>query len=47
MTRSAWEVGDGPNDLPNPQWLVPIEGARWAPLEAQYYQVRGTPDERS
>lgn len=45
MSHSAWSVGDGPNHLVYPQWLVPIESTRWAPLEGQWYNVRGTPDE--
>jgi peptide/nickel transport system substrate-binding protein len=44
--HTAWEVGDGPNHLVYPQWLVPIEPERWAPLEGQMYNVRGTPDEK-
>jgi peptide/nickel transport system substrate-binding protein len=44
--HSAWEVGDGPNHLVYPQWLVPLEPTRWAPLEGQMYNVRGTPDEK-
>lgn len=43
MIRSGWEVGDGPNHLVFPQWLVPIEPERWAPLEGQWYNLRGTP----
>ena len=45
MTRCDWGVGDGPNCLVYPQWLVPIEETRWAPLEGRYYAVRGTPKE--
>jgi peptide/nickel transport system substrate-binding protein len=44
--HSSWEVGDGPNHLVYPQWLVPIEPERWAPLEGQMYNVRGTPAEK-
>lgn len=46
LTTTAWEVGDGPNHLVYPQWLVPLERARWAPLEGTFYAVRGTPKER-
>jgi peptide/nickel transport system substrate-binding protein len=42
MSHTNWEVGDGPNNLVYPQWLVPLENTRWAPLEGQYYAVRGT-----
>jgi peptide/nickel transport system substrate-binding protein len=45
LTRSNWEVGDGPNHLVYPQWLVPIERQRWAPLNGNWYAVRGTPKE--
>ena len=45
MTRPDWEVGDGPNHLVFPQWLVPLEADRWAPLEGQFYNQRGTPKE--
>jgi ABC-type transport system substrate-binding protein len=44
-TQSAWEVGNGPDHLAQAAWLVPIEPTRWAPLEGQFYNVRGTPDE--
>jgi peptide/nickel transport system substrate-binding protein len=40
--KTAWEVGDGPNHLVYPQWLVPMELERWAPLNGQWYAVRGT-----
>jgi peptide/nickel transport system substrate-binding protein len=46
-STTAWEVGDGPNHLVYPQWLVPIESERWAPLEGQWYNVRGTPEENT
>ncbi len=42
MGHTNWEVGDGPNHLVYPQWLVPIEFTRWAPLEGQWYQQLGT-----
>jgi peptide/nickel transport system substrate-binding protein len=42
MIHSNWEVGDGPNHLVYPQWLVPLEFTRWAPLEGQWYQQLGT-----
>jgi peptide/nickel transport system substrate-binding protein len=42
MAHSNWEVGDGPNCLVYPQWIVPIEYTRWAPLEGQWYQQLGT-----
>ena len=40
--KSNWEVGDGPNHLVYPQWLVPLEYSRWAPLHGTGQDVRGT-----
>ncbi|MGH3501764.1 MAG: ABC transporter substrate-binding protein [Nocardioidaceae bacterium] len=45
MAHGAWEVGDGPDHLTGPWWFVPIEPARWAPLEGRWWQVKGTPEE--
>jgi peptide/nickel transport system substrate-binding protein len=42
MAHSNWEVSDGPNLLVYPQWLVPMESSRWAPLEGEMYHARGT-----
>ena len=42
MSKTDWEASDGPNHLDNPTWLVPIETARWAPLEGMFYGLRGT-----
>jgi len=36
------ELGDGPNHLVYPAWLVPIENTRWAPLYGAWYSVMGT-----
>ena len=43
LNRADWGVGDGPNCLVYPQWMVPIEPTRWAPLEGTFYEVLGTP----
>jgi peptide/nickel transport system substrate-binding protein len=43
MSTTNWEVGDGPNHLVYPQWLVPLEQTRWAPLQGRFYSLRGTP----
>ena len=43
MSHTNWEVGDGPNHLVYPQWMVPLENSRWAPLEGAWYQYSGTP----
>ncbi len=44
QSKTAWEVGNGPDHLTNPTWLVPIENSRWAPLHGQMYSLRGTPE---
>jgi peptide/nickel transport system substrate-binding protein len=46
MTKTAGEVGDGPNHLVFPQWVVPVEPSRWAPLHGAMYEVRGTSEEK-
>ena len=45
MSKTAWEVGDGPNHLVYPQWMVPIEDTRWAPLHGAFYNAKGTEKE--
>jgi peptide/nickel transport system substrate-binding protein len=47
LTTTAWEVGDGPNHLVYPQWLVPLENQRWAPLEGTFFNAIGTPQEKT
>ena len=42
MAHSNWEVGDGPNHLLYPQWMLPMEFSRWAPLQGQMYAAKGT-----
>jgi peptide/nickel transport system substrate-binding protein len=42
MCHSNWEVGDGPNHLLYPQWMLPMEYSRWAPLQGQMYNSIGT-----
>ncbi|HWQ13459.1 MAG TPA: ABC transporter substrate-binding protein, partial [Roseiflexaceae bacterium] len=46
MSNADWGIGDGPNHLVYPQWLVPIEPERWAPLHGQGYQLKGTATEK-
>ena len=43
--RDSWNMGDGPDHLVFPNWLVPIWNGRWAPLYGAWYGVRGTPKE--
>lgn len=45
--RDSWELGDGPDHVVFPAWLVPIEHGRWAPLYGRWYSVRGTELENS
>jgi len=47
MCHSNWSLGDGPNCLVYPQWLVPMENTRWAPLQGQMYASIGTKAYRS
>lgn len=35
--------GDGANCLVYANWLLPMDNARWAPLEGQWYLEQGTP----
>ena len=43
---TAWEVGDGPNHLVFPSWVVADEPERWAPLHGKGYSLRGTAAEK-
>ena len=43
--RTNWEVGDGPDHLLYPSWVVPNEPTRWAPLCGRLLQFAGTPAE--
>jgi peptide/nickel transport system substrate-binding protein len=43
---TTWEVGDGPNHLVFPSWLVADEIERWAPLHGRGYTLRGTASEK-
>jgi peptide/nickel transport system substrate-binding protein len=45
MAHSNWEVTDTPSILVIAPWVVPIEPSRWAPLEGQFYTLRGTAGE--
>ena len=45
--HTNWEVGDGPNHLLYPSWMVPNEPERWAPLCGRTFQYRGTPWENT
>jgi peptide/nickel transport system substrate-binding protein len=41
--HTNWEVGDGPDHLLYPSWVVPNENSRWAPLSGGVLQYAGTP----
>ncbi len=43
--RGGWGVGDGPNFLVFPNWVVPVDNDRWAPLYGAWYKVLGTDKE--
>jgi len=43
--RNSWGLGDGPDHLVFPHWLVPIDNNRWAPLYGAWYKVKGTEKE--
>ncbi|HVX47034.1 MAG TPA: ABC transporter substrate-binding protein [Mycobacteriales bacterium] len=47
MSHSNWGVGDGPNCLVYPQWIVPLEPSRWAPLEGNWNLLTGTSKQKS
>jgi len=42
QSNADWGIGDGPNHLVYPQWLVPLEATRWSPLQGKFYELRGT-----
>jgi len=43
--HTNWEVGDGPDHLLYPSWVVPNEPDRWAPLCGRLLQYEGTSSE--
>ena len=45
--HTNWEVGDGPDHLLYPSWVVPNEPERWAPLGGNYLLVQGTDKENA
>jgi peptide/nickel transport system substrate-binding protein len=45
--HTNWEVGDGPDHLLYPSWVVPNEPDRWAPLCGRKLQFEGTAQESS
>jgi peptide/nickel transport system substrate-binding protein len=45
--HTNWEVGDGPDHLLYPSWVVPNEDSRWAPLTGHVLADAGTPLETS
>ena len=45
--RTAWEVGDGPDHLLYPSWVIPNETERWAPLCGKMFQLQGTAQENT
>ncbi|GAB3401942.1 ABC transporter substrate-binding protein [Flindersiella endophytica] len=45
MSKTAWEVSTV-TVAADMLWLMPMEPSRWAPLQGQFYSLRGTPDEK-
>ena len=45
--HTNWEIGDGPDHLLYPSWVVPNEPDRWAPLSGRLFQYLGTTSEMS
>jgi len=43
--KDSWEVGDGPNHLVYPQWMVPLTADRWAPWYGVSNSLIGTSQE--
>ncbi|HVX43603.1 MAG TPA: ABC transporter substrate-binding protein [Mycobacteriales bacterium] len=46
MSHTNWEVSNG-SLLVASYWLLPLENARWAPLEGMMYAVSGTEKEKA
>ena len=42
MSHTNWEITNTGMSLVEPQWLLPMEYTRWAPLQGQWYQQLGT-----
>lgn len=38
--RNSWEASDGSSIVGQPEWMVPVEAARWAPLYGQWFSIR-------
>jgi peptide/nickel transport system substrate-binding protein len=47
MSTSDWENSASIDHLTQAAWIIPIEPSRWAPLEGQFYAVRGTSKENA
>jgi peptide/nickel transport system substrate-binding protein len=45
--HNNWGIGDGPDHLLYPSWMVPNEPARWAPLTGRLLQFAGTEQENT
>ncbi len=42
MMNNDWGIGDGPNCLIYPNWLLPMDNQRWAPLEGTWFSLIGS-----
>lgn len=45
--HTNWEIGDGPDHMLYPSWVVPNENERWAPLCGNLYRNLGTTSENT
>ncbi len=47
MSHTNWSVGDGGTVLVYPQWLVPLDPSRWAPLQGNWNLLAGSRTQKS
>ncbi|HVX46550.1 MAG TPA: ABC transporter substrate-binding protein [Mycobacteriales bacterium] len=46
MARTNWEISNDGSVLVYPQWTVPLEATRWAPLEGSWNLLAGSPTQK-
>ncbi|HVX46893.1 MAG TPA: ABC transporter substrate-binding protein [Mycobacteriales bacterium] len=46
MSHTNDGITDGPNFLVYPQWMIPLEPSRWAPLEGSWNSLTGSPKQQ-
>lgn len=47
MSHTNWEISNVGTCLVYPQWLVPLEPTRWAPLEGTWVGLTGSPKQKT